>query len=161
VQIPGSADSASTAVWIRSPGELPVQWHLPVTDKPQFGKGIQLAGSTLTLFRWIQPSGPLFGAYGFYSTLSLPDALAAAFHDVDLRLTLEVESRLPEAKKNTFRWIRVDPAYEFEIELAWNVPHSTSRVTNIATVVHLRPYDADLGEAGKAYTYDTHGTGKQ
>jgi len=157
-QVPDSAASAITVVWIRSPGELSDRLTLPVTDAPQFGKGIQLSGNNVTLFRWIQPAGP-FGVYGFYSTVSLPAALAETFQNVDLRLTLEVESVRPDALKNTFRWIRVDPAYEFEIELAWDLPHSSARVTNLATVVHLRPSDPDDSSVeGKAFTYDTHGT---
>lgn len=126
-------------------------------DKPQYGKGLQLADTSLSLFSWTQPAGP-FGKYDFLFTTTLSDSFVETyFTDTDLRLTLEVESVRPIASDNRFRWIKVNPAYEFEIQLGWQ--QRGGRHTNeVSTVVHLLPPDHDHGESGKAYTYDTHGT---
>jgi hypothetical protein len=158
--VPTGVSSAETKLWSRLPGEPPTLADTctlaPETTRTD-GKGIQLAGTTVALFRWTQPAGP-FGSYDLSDGGNLPPELVEAFNDSDITLTLEVEALVPEVSDNTFRWIRVDPAYEYTVELGWNALRTGSPTGEVATVVHLQPFDDELGTVGKAFTYDTHGT---
>ncbi len=131
------------------------------------GKGIQLVGNMATLFSW-KTTGTDFGEYDLdFEGLVLPDALVDAFRQDadsgrDLRVQVEVESRCPTAGKNTLCWIRVDPAYEYAIDLSWTA-RGGSLCQEQATVVHLFPFARVQGRdvAGKSFTYETHGTERE
>jgi hypothetical protein len=127
-------------------------------------KGIQLAGNTMTPFSWQQPGKSVYGVFTFYDACNLPKELVDAFKDSsgknkDLRLTLEVEALDPDLGPNSFKWIQVEPAYEFDIELTWNVPKTGGTTSEVATVVHLIPTKTrSTSTDNQVYTYDTHGT---
>jgi len=124
------------------------------------GKGVQLAGNRATLFSWTvltTPDAP--GRYDFtHGDCVLPDALVDAFSGRDLRVQLEVESRAPESEPNQFRWLRVDPAYEYAIDEAWT-SGTGEYCREQATVVHLRPNTRT--ETGRSFTYETHATRRE
>ena len=121
-------------------------------------KGFQLAADKITFLRWIEIAN--FGKYELGGSYLLPAALMEAFHGQEITLTLEVASMREVAGDNSFRWIRVDPAYEYTLTLIWPRP-GASDASEVATVVHLRPFDEEMSEVGKAYTYDSHGTKRE
>ncbi len=154
-QVPQGKVFATTRLWIREPGGVAT----PVVTQQiesEYGKGVQLAGNKVTLFNWLQ-GGQGLGTYDFNEhTITLSDALVESFTGKDIRLTLEVESRSELASDNTFRWLRVDPAYEYDILMQW--PTSHGMLTNeVATVISVLPGIRNVRD-NKTYTYDSHGT---
>lgn len=141
-------------------------------------KGVQLAGNSLVMFYMyphLELGNPNAYQYNFGDPYLLPDDVAESFRGQALYLTLEVESFSPQQDENTFRWIRVDPAYEYEVALEWQTPNfdkSTAteeernagvRITNeVATVAHVFVEADEYSEFGfnsVTFTYDSHGTG--
>lgn len=128
------------------------------------GRGLQISGQTVSLFEWVFLQTNKANISITQAT-AMPAEVRDAFLDAngqprEVRLTLEVESRNPEVGINAVEWIRVDPAYEYEVALDWRVQRSGQTTSEMATVVHLLPANR-WGLGGKAYTYDTHGTSRE
>jgi len=172
-QQPVSTSEADISLWIRKPGQdpesIPFDGNKNRGRNILFGKGLQLADRMLSLFEWEDVVADV--SSGKYTYLlegyELDEEFVAFFSDEDLRLTLMVESvvaadDMEDKQNNSFRWLRVDPAYDFEISLSWYDNQTQSVVSEMATVVHLRPkgLTGAFGEVldGRAITYDTHGT---
>lgn len=136
----------------------------PYQSNPFYGKGILLSGNRLQLFDWHRI--PITGL-GTFTSKESPidvheDILSVFTNAADLRVTLEVESRSETSAHNSFSWLRVQPAYEYEVELTWYRRGETDSVTEIATFVHWRELHDGYGGADvTAITYDTHGTGRR
>lgn len=159
-------DNVATSIWARD-GTGMVTNLFSAWVVYSKGKGLQLAGSSVTLFDWADLSAgsntnvnPV-GEYNFtHGTYELPAEVMDAFRAEDgdpeeLRVTLEVEACSTVAQDNSFLWIRVDPAYEYEVLLDWELPKGMGSTTDVATVIHLRP--ATRRAPGASFTYDSHG----
>jgi hypothetical protein len=129
-------------------------------EENEYSRGIQLAGGMISFFHWYEPGGSPFGEYVFHGSYDLPEDVISSFENRDVRLTLEVEAHGTADSDNSFRWIRVDPAYEFDVLLEWDSRIFAGRTQEVATVVHLKP-KRGRGDDGKAFTYDTHDVGQE
>jgi hypothetical protein len=130
------------------------------SDQHVYGKGFEFAGDLFRIFEWNKPTPQGKGYYNytkFDELHRIPDVVSSVFvNAVDVRVTLEVEARIPFSGNNTFLWVYVQPAYEYEVHLDWDSSIGGHRKSEISTVVHWK--ESREGTAFDIITYDTHGT---